>query len=117
MGWPYLEVAGLANEAQLMSWRSFPAGAQRSLQAIELAAQHGWADEPVAGVAYLALGVAMVTRGRIEEAERALDRAERTVRTEADPAAGMRLVYGRGMLEFVSGHHDAALRAFQAGPA
>jgi LuxR family maltose regulon positive regulatory protein len=114
IGRPYLEVAGLANEAQLMSWRSFPAGAQRSLEAIELATRHGWADEPIAGVAYLALGVAMVTQGRLGEAEQALGRAERTVRTEADPAAGMRLVYGRGMLEFISGRHDAALRAFQA---
>jgi LuxR family maltose regulon positive regulatory protein len=113
IGRPYLEVVGLANEAQLLSWRSFPLGAQRSLQAIELATQHGWADEPVAGVAYLALGVAMVTQGRLEEAEQALGRAERSVRTEADPAVGMRLVYGRGMLEFVSGRTDAALRAFQ----
>jgi LuxR family maltose regulon positive regulatory protein len=114
IGRPYLEVAGLANEAQLMSWRSFPAGAQRSLQAIELATQHGWADEPVTGGAYLALGVAMVTQGRIEEAERALERAERTVRAEADPAVGVRLAYGRGMLEFVSGRPGTALSAFQA---
>ncbi len=114
IGRPYLEVAGLANEAQLMSWRSFPAGAQRSLQAIELATRHGWADEPVVGGAYLALGVAMATQGRIEEAERALERAERTVRAEADPAVGVRLVYGRGLLEFVSGRHGAALSAFQA---
>ena len=112
IGRPYLEVTGLAYWAQLMSWQSFPLGAQRSLQAIELAQQHGWADEPVAGVAYLALGVAMVTQGRIEEAERALDRAERTVGAEVDPAAGVRLHAGRGMLEFVSGRHDAALRSF-----
>jgi len=79
-----------------------------------LATRHGWADEPVSGLAYLALGVAMVTQGRIEDARRALDRAERTVRTEVEPAAGMRLLYGRGMLEFVSGRHDAALSAFQA---
>jgi LuxR family transcriptional regulator, maltose regulon positive regulatory protein len=114
IGRPYLEVAGLVNEAQLVSWRSIPAGAQRSLQAIELATQHGWADEPVTGGAYLALGVAMVIQGRIEEAERALERAERTVRAEADPAVGMRLVYGRGLLEFVSGRHGTALSAFQA---
>ncbi len=114
IGRPYLEVTGLAYGAQLMSWQSFPLGAQRSLQAIELARQHGWADEPVAGDAYLALGVAMVTQGRIEKAERALDRAERTVRTEVEPAAGVRLHAGRGMLEFVSGRHDAALSAFQA---
>ena len=114
IGRPYLELAGLAFSAQLLSWRSFPLGAERGLQAIELATRHGWADEPVAGLAYLALGVTMVTQGRIEDAQRALDRAERTVRTEVEPAAGMRLLYGRGMLEFVSGRHDAALSAFQA---
>ena len=114
IGRPYLEVTGLAYSAQLMSWQSFPLGAERGLQAIELARQHGWADQPIAGVAYLALGVAMVTQGRLEDAEQALGRAERTVRTEVEPAAGMRLHYGRGMLEFVSGRHDAALRAFRA---
>jgi LuxR family maltose regulon positive regulatory protein len=57
--------------------------------------------------------VEKVVQGRLEEAGQALDRAERTVRTEVEPAAGMRLYYGRGMLEFVSGRHDAALRAFQ----
>jgi LuxR family transcriptional regulator, maltose regulon positive regulatory protein len=114
IGRPYLEVTGLAHLAQLESWRSFQLGAERGLQAIELATEHGWADEPVAGLAYLALGVAMVTQGRLEDAERALGQAERTVRAETEPAAGMRLHYGRGMLEFVSGRHDAALRAFQA---
>ena len=114
MGRPYLEVTGLAHLAQLESWRSFRLGAQRSQQAIELATEHGWPDEPVAGLAYLALGVAMVTQGRLEEAEQALSQAERTVRAEVEPAAGMRLYYGRGMLEFVSGRYDAALNAFQA---
>jgi hypothetical protein len=43
----------------------------------------------------------MVTQGRLEDAERALSlsQAECTVRAEAEPAAGMRLHYGRGMLE------------------
>jgi LuxR family transcriptional regulator, maltose regulon positive regulatory protein len=113
LGRPYLQVTGLAHLAQLTSWRSFLLGAERGRQAIELATEHGWADEPVAGIAYLALGVAMVTQGRLEEAERALAQAERTVRSETEPAAGMRLHYGRGMLEFVSGRHDAALSAFR----
>jgi LuxR family maltose regulon positive regulatory protein len=111
VGRPYLEVVGLAHWAQLLSWRSFPLGAQRASEAIELAGQHGWADEPVAGLAYLALGVTMITQGRIEEAERALDRAERTVRTEVDPAAGMRLYLGRGMLELARGRYTEALAA------
>ncbi len=114
IGRPYLELNGLAFHAQLASWRSFPLGAERGRQAIELAGQHGWAEEPAAGVAYIAVGVAMIVQGRIEEAEDALGQAERIVRAEADPAAGMRLRYGRGMLEFVCGRHDAALRAFRA---
>jgi LuxR family maltose regulon positive regulatory protein len=113
LGRPYLEVTGLAYWAQLVSWRSFPLGAQRSVQAIELAGRNGWTEEPVAGVAYLALGVAMVAQGRLEEAERALEQAERTVRAEVEPAAGMRLHYGRGMIELARGRYPEALAAIR----
>jgi LuxR family maltose regulon positive regulatory protein len=41
----------------------------------------------------------MVAQGRFDEAERSLERAERTVRAEVEPAAGMRLHYGRGMAD------------------
>jgi LuxR family transcriptional regulator, maltose regulon positive regulatory protein len=111
---PYLEVTGLAHWAQLASWRSFPAGEQRSRQAIELAGRHGWTEEPVVGVAYLALGFALVAQGRLEEGERSLEQAERTLRTEVEPAAGMRLRYARGLLDLVSGRPEAALSAFRA---
>jgi LuxR family maltose regulon positive regulatory protein len=113
IGRPYLEITGLAYWAQLVSWRSFPLGAERGMQAIELARRHGWTEEPVTGVAHLAHGMAMVALGRLEEGERSLEHAERTLRTEAEPAAGMRLHYARGLLEFVSGRHDAALGAFR----
>jgi LuxR family transcriptional regulator, maltose regulon positive regulatory protein len=114
IGRPFLEVTGLAHWAQLASWRSFPQGAQRGRQAIELAGRHGWAEEPVAGIAYLALGFALVAQGRLEEGERSLEQAERTLRTEAEPAAGMRLQYARGLLDVVSGRPEAALNALRA---
>jgi LuxR family maltose regulon positive regulatory protein len=114
IGRPFLEVTGLAHGAQLVSWRSFPLGAERSRQAIELAGRHGWTEEPVAGVAYLALGMAMVALGRLEEGERALEQAERTLRDEVEPAAAMRLRYARGLFEVVSGRPEAALGAFRA---
>jgi LuxR family maltose regulon positive regulatory protein len=114
IGRPFLEVTGLANWAQLASWRSFPVGEERSRQAIELAGRHGWTEEPVAGVAYVALGFALVAQGRLEEGERSLEQAERTLRTELEPAAGMRLRYARGLLEIVSGRPEAALDAFRA---
>jgi LuxR family transcriptional regulator, maltose regulon positive regulatory protein len=114
IGRPFLEVTGLAHWAQLASWRSFPVGAQRSRQAIELAGRHGWTEEPVAGVAYSALGFALVTQGQLEEGGRWLEQAERILRAEVEPAAAMRLRYARGLLDLVSGRPEAALSAFQA---
>jgi LuxR family transcriptional regulator, maltose regulon positive regulatory protein len=113
IGRPYLEVTGLAHLAQLVVWRSFPLSEQQSRQAIDAAAAHGWADEPIAGVAYMARGMAMLSQGRLEEAEQSLALAERTLQVEVEPAAGMRLHYARGVLEFVSGRHRAALDAFR----
>jgi LuxR family maltose regulon positive regulatory protein len=111
---PFLEVTGLANWAQLASWQSFSVGEQRSRQAIELAGRHGWTEEPVAGAAYVALGLALVAQGRLEEGERSLEQAERTLRTEIEPAAGVRLHYVRGLLDLVSGRPEPALSAFRA---
>jgi LuxR family transcriptional regulator, maltose regulon positive regulatory protein len=114
LGRPFLEVTGLANWAQLASWQSFSVGEQRSRQAIELAGRHGWTEEPVAGAAYLALGFALLAQGRIEDGERSLEQAERTLRTEIEPAAGVRLRYVRGLLDLVSGRPEPALSAFRA---
>jgi LuxR family transcriptional regulator, maltose regulon positive regulatory protein len=111
---PFLEATGLAHWAQLVSWRSFLRGAQLSAQAIELAERHGWTAEPITGVAYLALGMALVAQGRLEEGERSLEQAERILRAEVEPAAAMRLHYARGLLEFVSGRPHAALGPFRA---
>ena len=114
IGRPFLEVTGLAHWAHLLSWRSFPLGAQRASEAIELAGRHGWTEEPIAGIAYLALGMATVAQGRIADGERSLEQAERTLRAELEPAAGMRLRYARGLVEIVSGRPEAALGAFRA---
>jgi LuxR family maltose regulon positive regulatory protein len=111
---PFLEITGLAHWAQLASWRSFPSGERRGRQAIELAVRHGWTEEPVAGVAYLALGMAMVAQGRLAEGHQSLEDAERTLRSEVEPAAGMRLRYAHGLLDLVSGRPEAALNEFGA---
>jgi LuxR family transcriptional regulator, maltose regulon positive regulatory protein len=111
---PYLELTGLAHWAQLTSWRSFQWGAQRSGEAIDLAARHGWTEEPITGIAYVALGTVLVAQGRLKEGDSWLARAERTIRAEVEPAAGVRLYYARALLEFVNGRADAALSAFRA---
>jgi LuxR family maltose regulon positive regulatory protein len=114
IGRPFLEFRGLAQWAMVASVRSFTPAAERSLQAVELARRHGWANQPVASVAYLALGAALVWQGRLEEAEPWLQRAEHTMRVEAEPAAGLLLHHVRAELEVARGCNKEALTAFRA---
>jgi LuxR family transcriptional regulator, maltose regulon positive regulatory protein len=114
IGRPFLEFSGLAYLAQVEVYRSFARAAERSRQAIELAERHGWSDEPAAGIAYVALGVTSVWQGRPEEAEAWMQRAERAVRAEAEPAAGLAVHYVRRILELARGRDADALAAFQA---
>ena len=114
IGRPYLEFTGRAHQAAVEINRSFARAAERGRQAVELAERHGWTDEPTAGTAYVMLGGALTAQGRVEEAEPWVQRAERTVRPEAEPAEAMGVYYVRGLLELAR-HRDAdALTAFQA---
>jgi len=114
VGRPYLEFTGLAYQAQAELERSFSRAAERGRQAVELAERHGWTDEPAAGRACMALAAALTVQGRPGEAERWVQRAERTVRPEAEPAAGAGVRYVRGLLELARGHDADALAAFRA---
>jgi LuxR family transcriptional regulator, maltose regulon positive regulatory protein len=114
IGRPFLEFSGLAYLAQVEIYRSFARAAERSMQAVELAERHGWSEESAAGIAYVVLGVTSAWQGRPEEAEAWIQRAERAVRAEAEPAAGQAVHYVRGMLELARGRDADALAAFQA---
>jgi LuxR family transcriptional regulator, maltose regulon positive regulatory protein len=115
IGRPFLEFSGLAHQAAIEGFRSsYSLAAERSLQAIELAQRHGWTDEPAAGVAYVILAIVLAWRGRLDEAEPWVQRAERTVRPEAEPTAGLLVCYVRGLLELARGHHADALTALRA---
>jgi LuxR family maltose regulon positive regulatory protein len=114
IGRPYLEFASLVHWARAELGRSFALGLEPSRQAIELARRHGWADDPLAGEAYLVLGAALVWRGRLDEAEPWIQRAERAVRQEAEPAAALGLHYVRAQFELARGREKDALAAFRA---
>src|SRR5690348_13314569 len=103
IGRPYLEFTGLAHQAALEMYQSFARAAERSRQAVELARRHGWTDEPPAGIAYMLLANVLAWQGRLEDAEGWLQRAERTVRADAEPAAGLGVYYVRGVLELARG--------------
>jgi LuxR family maltose regulon positive regulatory protein len=114
IGRPYLEFTGLAHGSELAALRSYTLGAQRSRQAIDLARQHGWSDEPFVAVAYTVLGGAMVSQGRLAEAERWLGHAARILLPAVEPAVGVHLHYARGGLELARGRHASAIVAFRA---
>jgi LuxR family maltose regulon positive regulatory protein len=112
IGRPYLELTGLCYITQIAVIHSFTLGAQRCLEAIELAGRHGWGKQPITGVAYVQLGGAMVGQGRLEEAERWLELAERALRVELEPVAGITLHWMRGALQLSLGRPERALDAF-----
>jgi LuxR family transcriptional regulator, maltose regulon positive regulatory protein len=114
IGRPYLEFTGLAHGSELAALRSYTLGAQRSRQAIDLARQHGWSDEPFVAVAYTVFGGAMVSQGRLAEAERWLGHAARILLPAVEPAVGVHLHYARGGLELARGRHASAIVAFRA---
>ena len=113
---PYLEFSGLAYHATIEIYRSsLVRAAERSKQAVELAEQHGWTEEPAAGAAYGMLGAVLAWQGRAAEAEPWVQRAERTIRAEADSGtASMVVHHARGVLELARGQDADALAAFTA---
>ena len=115
IGRPYLEFTGLAYQAAVEILGSAAGAAERCRQAIELAERHGWTGDPAAVIAYQNLGAALIWQGRLEEGETWLQRAERTVRPDAEPAVAVLVRDTRGMLELARGRDADALAAFQAG--
>src|SRR6516162_3363535 len=114
IGRPYLEFTGLAYQAAIEYFRSFARAAEHIRQAAELAERHGWGDEPADGVASVIVARVLMWQGRLEEAEPWIQRAERTLRAEADPAVGLVIRSMRGLLELARGRDADALAAFQA---
>jgi LuxR family maltose regulon positive regulatory protein len=114
IGRPYLEFTGLAHQAAIEIFRSFTRAAERSRQAVELAERHGWTDDPAVGIASVMLAGALVSQARPDEAQPWVQRAERTVRAEAEPADAVTVHYIRGLLELARGRDADALAAFRA---
>jgi LuxR family transcriptional regulator, maltose regulon positive regulatory protein len=114
IGRPYLEFTGLAHLATVEIVRSFARSAEHGRQAIELAERHGWTDEPAAATAYMTLGAVLTWQGALEEAEPWIQRAERTVRAEAQTVAGMGVCFYRALLELGRGRDAEAMAALRA---
>jgi LuxR family transcriptional regulator, maltose regulon positive regulatory protein len=114
IGRPYLEFTGLAYQAGIESFRSIGGTLERGMQAVDLAQRHGWTDDPAAGFASAVVGRLLIWQGRFEEAEPWVQRAERVLRAEAEPAEGLGVRNIRGILELARGRDVDALAAFEA---
>jgi LuxR family maltose regulon positive regulatory protein len=116
IGRAYLEFTGLAYLAAVGDvMRSTARAVELGTQAVELAERHGWASEPAARVASVAIGAVLAYQGRPEEAEPWVQRAERFLATETEPAAVLAIRYVRGVLELARGRTTQALAAFEVG--
>jgi len=115
IGRPFLEFTGLAYLAAVTVFRSsYARAAERSRQAVELARRHGWTDEPTAAIAYVVPATGLAWQGRLEEAEAWIQRAERTIRPEAEPTTGFGVQYVRGLIELARGRDHEAVASFRA---
>ncbi len=114
IGRPYLEFMALTYWAHgMMLFRPDGLLPTRARQAVELAERNGWSEEPLAGIAYTVLGGVLLYQGRLADAEPWLERAERTLRIEVEPAAGMSLRFARAVLELARGRYPQALAALE----
>ncbi|WP_167486677.1 LuxR C-terminal-related transcriptional regulator [Nocardia terpenica] len=114
IGRPYLEFLGRAYQSMTQMFDSLPLAIESGRAALELARMHGWTDDPTAGIAYAALGAVAVWQGRLADAERWLQRAERTLYSEVQPPVGMAIRIFQAILHLAHGRCTEAVAAFEA---
>ena len=114
IGRPYVEVGCLAYLALAARRRSYGREREPCLEAIAIAEAHGWEAEPIACIALATMGLALVDQGRFEEAQYWLDRAERALRPDLEPAEALLIHFTRGIQHIGQGELDQALAALRA---
>ena len=113
IGRPYVQIGCLAYLALATGQRWFAGERERCLEAIAIAEAHGWDTEPIACIALGTLGASAVSQGRFEEAQDWLERAERALRPDLEPAEALLIHFARGMHRVGQGRLHEALAAFR----
>lgn len=111
---PYIEIGCLAYLALAAGQRSFVQGRAQCREAIALAQTLGWEDEPITCIALATMGAAAVSEARFEEARYWLERAERGLRPDLDPATALLICLAQGMQHVGEGRLEQALAAFRS---
>ena len=116
IGRPYLEVSCLGQLAVAGpgTGRSVSGALELSREAVRLAEAHGWDQDPIAAPA-LAMGAgALAWLGRIDEADRWLERTARALHPDGDPGTAVTAHHARGLLRLAQGRPEEALSSFRA---
>jgi LuxR family transcriptional regulator, maltose regulon positive regulatory protein len=113
---PFLEVGCLAplGIAEVVAGKPAQGGIRLAEEAIEIARNHGWSDDPIVVPALVIQAYEFVWMGDFEAAERRLESAERALPAEGEPVIDLVAKYSRGLLRFGQGRLEEALEALSA---
>ena len=116
IGRPYLELGCLGHLAVAAPLADRPAALALELseQALALAQDHGWTEDPINAAGLGCAAIVLVWLGRFEEAESRLAQARCAVRPEGEPGTELMLHHAIGLLSMAQGRVDEALAAFAA---
>ena len=104
-GLPFLQVSSLGHLGIACPWTgsSLAVGLERSEEAVRIAAEHGWMDDPVVGTGLATGALALLWLGRFDEVERWLARARRAMRPDGEPGTELLVHEIQGVLRLVTG--------------
>jgi LuxR family maltose regulon positive regulatory protein len=112
IGRPYVEMGCLAHLAVAVGRHSLAGGRELAAQTIQIMERYGWMSEPVAPVVLASMGAVDGLRGRFDEAEPWLERAERAIGPNAEPAKEILVRWSRGVQRLVEGRLAEAVAVF-----
>jgi LuxR family maltose regulon positive regulatory protein len=115
-GRPWLEIAGLGHLGIAGPWTGLPvsAGLQRSEDAVRIAEEHGWNDDPIIVTGLATGAIALLCLARFDEVEGWLARAQRVLQPDGEPGIELIVHYARGLLRLGQRRFEEALVAFGA---
>jgi LuxR family transcriptional regulator, maltose regulon positive regulatory protein len=114
-GLPFLQVSTLGHLGIACPWTgsSLAVGLERSEEAVRIAEEHGWMDDPVVGTGLATGAMALLWLGRFDEVERWLARARRAMRPDGEPGTELLVHQIQGVLRLVQGQAEEALACFR----
>lgn len=114
LGRPYIAIRCRSHLALLAARESIAQARALALRAVADADANGWGIDPVACAPLATLATMETAQGRFDEARRWLERAERCVRPELEPATALLVHWVRGELDAAEGRLEQAIVEFRA---